>query len=160
MGPILFLIMVNDLQCNSGKSDIWKFVDDVSLSECLLRNEEPSIIQSDLTSVGVWASKNLMKLDAKKCKEMLICFFRNTPELPSLCVGGQALESVSSHKVLGLIIQNDLRWNEHIAMIVTKASKRLHILRALLILGSNFNSIIRVKITLFWGVKKIEYISL
>ena len=32
--------------------------------------------------------------------------------------------------------------------------------RTLLILGSNFNSIIRVKVTLFWGVKKIEYISL
>jgi hypothetical protein len=32
--------------------------------------------------------------------------------------------------------------------------------RALLILGSNFNSTVRVEITPFWGVKKIEYISL
>ena len=39
------------------------------------------------------------------------------------------MESVSSHKVLGLILQNDL--NEHIAMSVSKASKRLHILRVL-----------------------------
>ena len=30
----------------------------------------------------------------------------------------------------------------------------------LLILGSNFNSTVRVEITPFWGVKKIEYISL
>jgi hypothetical protein len=29
LGPILFLIMVNDLQCRSGKSGIWKFVDDI-----------------------------------------------------------------------------------------------------------------------------------
>ena len=70
LGPILFLIMVNDLQCNSGKSGIWKFVDDVTLSEGLSRNGEPSVIQSDLTSVDVWASNNLMKLNAKKCKEM------------------------------------------------------------------------------------------
>ena len=48
LGPILFLIMVNDLQCSSGKSDISEFVDDVSLSECLLRDGEPSIIQYDL----------------------------------------------------------------------------------------------------------------
>ena len=65
--------------------------------------------------------------------EMLICFFRNKPDLPNLCVGDQALECVSSHKVLDLIIQDDLRWNsnKHIAMIVTKTSKRLHILRVL-----------------------------
>ena len=120
--------MVNNLQCNSG---LCKFVDDVTLSEDLSQNGEPSVIQSDLTSVDVWASNNLMKLNAKKCKEMQICFFRNKPDLLNLRVGDQVLECVSSHKVLGLIIQNDLRWNEHIAIIVTKASKRLHILRAL-----------------------------
>ena len=128
LGPILFVIMVNDLQCRSGKSDIWKFVDDATLSERLQRNVDSSAIQSDLTSVDAWASNNLMKLNAKKCKEVLICFFCNKPDLPNLCVGDQALECLSSHKVLGLIIQDDLRWNKHIAMIVTKTSKRLHIL--------------------------------
>lgn len=131
LGPILFLIMVNDLQCTSGKSGISKFVDDVSFSEALSRNVESSVIQSDLTSVNAWASNNLMKLNVKKCKEMQICFFRDQPELPSLYVGNQVLESVSSHKILGLILQNYLKWNEHIAMSVSKASKRLHILRRL-----------------------------
>ncbi|CAB4017461.1 RNA-directed DNA polymerase from mobile element jockey, partial [Paramuricea clavata] len=123
--------MVNDLQCGSGRSGNWKFVDDVTISEGLLRNGEPSVIQSDLTSIATWASNNLMKLNTKKCKEMQICFFRNKPELPHLCVEDQILECVSSHKVLGLIIQDNLKWNEHISMIVTKASKRLHILRVL-----------------------------
>jgi hypothetical protein len=59
---------------------------------------------------------------------MLIRFFRNKPHLPSCSVGDQVLELVLSHKVLGLIIQDDFKWNEYIAMIVTKASKRLHIL--------------------------------
>ena len=123
--------MVNDLQCTSGKSGLWKFVNDVTLSEGLSRIGKPSVIQSDLTSVDVWASNNLMKLNAKKCKEMQICFFRDKPDLLNLRVGDQVLECVSSHKVLGLIIQDDLRWNEHIAKTVTKASKRLHTLRVL-----------------------------
>lgn len=75
LGPILFLIMVNDLQCTSRKSGIWKFVDDVSISETLPRNVELSVIKSDLNSVSTWASNNLMKLNAKKCKEIQICFF-------------------------------------------------------------------------------------
>ena len=78
LGPILFVIMVNDLQCRSGKSNIWKFVDDATLSERLQRNVKSSAIQSDLTSVDTWAPNNLMKLlsfislhfFALKCKEM------------------------------------------------------------------------------------------
>ena len=131
LGPILFLVMVNDLQCRSGKSEMWKFVDDVSISETLPRNADLSTIQSDLNSVTVWSSNNLMKLNADKCKVMHICFLREQSDLPSLYIGNQVLETVSSHKVLGLILQNDLKWNEHIAISVNKASKRLHILRVL-----------------------------
>jgi hypothetical protein len=49
-----------------------------------------------------------MKLSAKKCKEMRISFLRETPQLTELHVDGQALELVSSYKVLGLIFQNNL----------------------------------------------------
>ena len=38
---------------------------------------------------------------------------------------------VHSHKVLGLIIQSNLKWNNHINSVVSKASKRLYILRVL-----------------------------
>jgi hypothetical protein len=48
-----------------------------------------------------------------------------------LLIDEQALEIVQSHKVLGLIIQNNLKWNEHIDSFVTKASKRLYIIRTL-----------------------------
>ncbi len=55
---------------------------------------------------------------------MNYCFFRNKPDLLNLRVGDQVLECVSSHKVLGLIIQDDLRWNEHIATIVLRVLRR------------------------------------
>ncbi len=67
-----------------------------------------SVIQSDLTSVDVWASNNLAKLDAKKCKEMQICFFWNKSDRLNLRVGDQVLECVSPRRVLGLIIQDIL----------------------------------------------------
>ena len=46
-------------------------------------------------------------------------------------IDDQALELVCSYKILGLTIQNDLKWNEHINAVISKASKRLHILRVL-----------------------------
>ena len=64
-----------------------------------------------------------MKLNAKKCKELRVCFFKATPQLPLLRIDGQVLETVRSHKVLGLVIQDNLKWNENTCMIVSKASE-------------------------------------
>ena len=48
-----------------------------------------------------------------------------------MLIDGHALETVRSHKVLGLTIHNNLKWDEHIFSTVSKASRRLHILRVL-----------------------------
>ena len=48
---------------------------------------------------------------------------------PTVCVNGKVLETVKSHKVLGLIIQDNLKWNKHIEISTSKVSKRLHIIR-------------------------------
>jgi hypothetical protein len=51
--------------------------------------------------------------------------------LPPLTIDGHVLETVQSQKVLCLIIQNNLKCDEQIRSIVTKASKRLYGLRVL-----------------------------
>ena len=52
--------------------------------------------------------------------------------LPSaLPIDTKALESDDIHKVLGITIQSNLKWDLHINEVVAKASKRLHILRVL-----------------------------
>ena len=81
LGPILFLIMINDLSILTPETNLLKFVDDVSFSECLNKNGGTSI-QSTLDTLRSWASMNLMKLNAKKCKELRVCFFKATPQLP------------------------------------------------------------------------------
>ena len=52
--------------------------------------------------------------------------------LPSaLPINTKALESDDIHRVLGVTIQSNLKWDLHINEVVAKASKRLHILRVL-----------------------------
>ena len=99
-------------------------------SQSLSRNSE-SRMQNHLDEVNTWADNNLMKLNPKKCKEMHVCFLKERPILERLNLRGHPLEIVSHHKVLGFVIQDNLKWNGHIAMIVKKASKRFHILRVL-----------------------------
>ena len=126
----MFLVMINDLDVKTHAMGIWKFVDDVSTSESITKDSN-SKFQSSIDSINSWASCNLMKLNPKKCKELRVCFLRETPDLSPLLIDGHALEVVHSHKVLGLVIQNDLKWNEHIDSVLSKASKRLYIIRTL-----------------------------
>ena len=72
-----------------------------------------------------------MNLNIKECKEMRICLFRQQPPLPSLSIDNHHLDIVTSHKVLGLTLQNDLKWGSHIDDILKKVSTRLHIIRVL-----------------------------
>jgi hypothetical protein len=59
-GPILFLIVINDLKIPSpGNTGTWKFMDDVSISESLSRNSE-SLMQNYLDEVNTWADNNQM----------------------------------------------------------------------------------------------------
>lgn len=107
----MFLIMVNDLgRAMSPNFAMWKYVDDVSLSENLSKGSLSSS-QSTLDYINSWASGNWKRLNAKKCKEWRLCFFKGKPQLAPLTIDDQPLEVVTSHKVLGLIIQNDLNWN-------------------------------------------------
>jgi hypothetical protein len=121
--------MVNDLRVNSSDTKMWKFVDDVSSSENLTSNSF-SVTQSTLDPIDPWASNNCMKLNAKKCKEFRFAFLKK-PRSYHLWQLMVTCYTVQSHKVLGLIIQNNLKWDEQIRSIVTKASKRLYGLRVL-----------------------------
>ena len=58
-------------------------------------------------------------------------FSIKTVSIKTVSIKTFSIETVRSHKALGLIIQNNLKWNEQISSVVAKASKRLHILRVL-----------------------------
>ena len=109
---------------------MWKSVDYLPSSENVTSNSL-SATQSTFDDISSLASDNWMKLNAKKCKELQICFLKEDPQLLALIIDGHTLETVQSHKVLGLIIQNNLKWDEQTFSSVTKASKRLYAFRIL-----------------------------
>ena len=98
---------------------------------------------------------NLVKVNAKKCTALWVCFFKETPQLPPLRIDGQVLETVRSHKVLGLVIQDNLKRNEHIGMIVSKASKCLHSICVLRRGGVSSSDLVAVSAALVRSV--LEY---
>ena len=128
LGPILFLIMVNDLVVDHDRR--WKFVNNTSVSEVINKNEMGKM-QYLVNDINTWCTKNDMKLNQTKCKDMIISFALEHPKLDPIFIAEHELVPVSSAKILGMYISVDLKWNTHITHIVSKASKRLYFLRLL-----------------------------
>ena len=127
LGPVLFLVMVNDLAC---RSSYWKYVDDITISE-VVPHGSPSTIQDDLDSITAWAEENCMNLNPKKCKEMRLSFLAKDLDVLQLTVNDTYLEKVSVHKVLVITLCDNLKWGRNTKEIVDKACKRLYLLRVL-----------------------------
>ena len=131
IGPCLFLTMINDLRINGPPSNsIWKFADDTTISEVILRNME-SRLEDTIDQVGNWSNENKFQLNPIKCKELRIDFTRRPITDDRVVLNGERFELVKSAKLLGMTITEDLKWNSHIENIVSKASKRLYLLRQL-----------------------------
>ena len=59
----------------------------------------------------------MLVLNPTKCKELVICFKKTPPSYGPIKIDGVQFERVSSAKVLGVTISNDLKWNDHVDTI-------------------------------------------
>ncbi|XP_032237538.2 uncharacterized protein LOC116618187 [Nematostella vectensis] len=142
LAPLLFAILVNRLARD------WqyriKYVDDATVFEIVPRNS-PSYLPFVANDINSYALARNMRLNAKKCKEMAMCFLTyNSTELAPMLINGCVIERVDCYKLLGVHITSDFSWNTHCDAIVKKATKRLYAIRALKKSGLSSNDLIQV----------------
>lgn len=128
LGPLLFIVMINDLTVEGFLNH--KYMDDTTLSE-QLSDLNLSEMQGAANHVSQWTDDNNCKINATKTKEMVISFKRCRPQIAPLTINNIVIEQVSHSKLLGVIIADNLKWDQHINYICSKASKRLHFLTRL-----------------------------
>ena len=129
LGLVLFAVMVNDLVQSWGARI--KFVDDLTVLEVVPRNS-PSLLNVVVDDIYAFAVKNNMRLNPRKCKPITIDFLPYNSCVPRLIsVGGSDMEQVSTFKLLGVHLSEDLTWAVHCDYLVKKANRRLYALRQL-----------------------------
>ena len=108
IGPWLYALMINDL--TSSSNEVWKFVDDTSLSEKIM-DGDISHIQDSVNEIQSWTRRSHAELNEEKCKELRIDFTRkvssNNAFLP-ISINNKNIDIVDHAKVLGVILSNDL----------------------------------------------------
>ncbi len=109
VGPILFIIYINDLEAGL-KSSLSKFADDNNVGGRALTSAECEIIQKDLGQIIQWSEKWPMTFSVDKCK--FIPFgSRNSNRTYYMC--GNPLQVVKQESDLGVTVSSDLKHANH-----------------------------------------------
>ena len=131
LGPLLFLIFINDIVKNIGAS-IRLFADDTSLYIVVeTPNTAAMILYGDLHNISVWADFWLVNFNAAKTLSMVISRKVNKPIHPPLFMNNTQINETQTHKHLGITFSSSCLWPDHIGTICEKAWIRLNLMRAL-----------------------------
>ena len=126
LGPLLFLIYINDIDDSVFESSLIKFADDIRLylSFPNLRSvvHGPNLLQNDLSRVLSWCKTWLLKLNVSKCN--CIRFGSSNPSFP-YTLDSTSLGFVKEVVDLGVTVSSDLKPSLHCLRAATKANKVL-----------------------------------
>ena len=127
LGPLLFLLYINDLPSNI--TSITKlFADDCMLIRRIKDTQDENTLQSDLDKLSKWCDKWNMPLNLLKCN--VIHFTRKISEiLPQYMLKSETLKPVTDIKYLGITLNEKLNWSTHTKNTVNKAQKVLNLIK-------------------------------
>jgi len=92
-------------------------------------DEDVSALQYDLCNLVKWTKEWQMLFDADKCKVMHVGYNNNNKHANNYDVNDVQLECVSEEKDLGVIINEDLKWQKQCSEAVRKANRMLGMIK-------------------------------
>ena len=138
LGPLLFIVFINDLPGAIKHSIVDIYADDTTLSSSADIEVAPQAIsenlQKDLEETRVWSIKNKMVLSDSKTKCMLVTGKRLESKFSDNCslhlkLNGTEIKQVNSQKLLGVTIDNKLSFDDHIERLCKKLTQKIAVLR-------------------------------
>ena len=127
LGPILFLVFINDLP-EKLSSQVRLFADDTAVYLTIGGLDDGTVLQNDLDKLSLWESQWDMEFNPSKCQVVRVTTARKAINTV-YSLHGQILEVVTSAKYLGVDISSGLSWNSHIDRITGNANRTLGYIR-------------------------------
>ena len=133
LGPLLFLIYVNDMTHCSHILEFILFADDTNI---FLTNRDANrlydTINVELVALSHWFKANKLSLNISKTNYML---FTNSSKFKQLCalqnvkIDGEIITRVDKCKFLGVIIDDKISWKPHILSVTSTVARNLGVMR-------------------------------
>lgn len=156
LGPLLFLIYINDLPSSVSSCKPLMFADDTKCFKSIKDRSDSQLLQSDINSLAQWSNTWLLPFNFSKC--VVLHFFPSSSDvLPVYYLDNAPISTSNTHRDLGVTISTDLSWSQHYSNITTQAYKILGLLRR----SFNATNSIHTKRTLYLSLVKsrITYAS-
>ena len=121
LGPLFFLVYVNDLQYALAGSNFKLYADDTVLYQSGVNAEEASVaLQSSLDKFWEWSTTNRLTINTSKTKVMVFGSRSKVKKAKSvtLTLKDDILKKVPTFKYLGLTLDTTLNYNHHISSVI------------------------------------------
>ena len=130
LGPLLFLLYINDFQNSSNEFDFHLFADDSNLF-CKNKNliSLESTINNELANIYSWLFANILSLNIDKSNFVIFCPSQKKVSYNlQVCINREILKQETKIKYLGVMIDNHLSWKSHMAHICSKVKRSISII--------------------------------
>lgn len=131
LGPLLFLIYINDLPECINYASCHLFADDAKLLKSVVTSNDCTQLQLDLLSLEQWCNTWRLNLNQRKCTHLRLSLSNQASLLQTVeyKICETTLESVTSQRDLGVIVTNTLSWSLHYGKLCQKAYNALHLIK-------------------------------
>ena len=123
LGPLLFMIFVNDLPDVLNKCTVNLYADD-SMIYFSHRNpqEVKEVLERELEAIALWIEHNKFRMNAAKTQLMVMDCKRRQKEVEEFTVlhRGECIRSKHKVKYFGVVVDEDLKWKKHIQKVRKK----------------------------------------
>jgi ribonuclease P/MRP protein subunit RPP40 len=131
LGPLLFILFINDIVHSSKLLEYIIFADDTNLFfKAPDLNTLYANVNNELIKISKWFKLNKLSLNIKKTSYILFRGKQQVIDNTNLCIkiDSMVIDQVEKTKFLGVIINSTLTWEDHINTISNKISKNIGIL--------------------------------
>jgi hypothetical protein len=133
LGPLLFLLYINNLPLHTQDVKVALFMDNTSV---LVRDKDlNTLLQRTnklMNQLQAWFTNNNLVVNTDKTKEILFHLNKNNKTMESNIVFNNSVISfMPEFKFLGINITSNLRWSTHIQSLCLKLSKVCYIIKSL-----------------------------
>ena len=128
LGPLLFVTYINLMVDKAGSSEIYLYAEDLKIYNGIKSSDDVEDLQNGLDNLYDWTKYSLLRFHPGKCVTMRLMPRQTNTQL-FYNIDETKLRSVNSEQDLGLIIDNELTFKEHIHLKVKKANALFGMLR-------------------------------
>ena len=131
LGPLLFIIHLNDLPGAVASCSVLMYADDTVLF-CTGRQASTieATLNRELNQIESWLRENNLFINVTKTECMIFGTSQRLANIDSFSINinGSPIKRVFEFKYLGVVFDDRLSWNEHVKSVLSKAGKRVGML--------------------------------